>query len=67
MGRTCIIHGGVEKCVQNFGLRNLNRRDDPEDLSIDGRIILESILKKYDGRVWAGLIWLRIVTIGGLL
>jgi hypothetical protein len=30
-------------------------------------IMLKWILKKYDGRVWIGLIWLRIGTNGGLL
>jgi hypothetical protein len=30
------------------------------DLDIDGRIVLLLILKKYDMRKWARLIWLRI-------
>jgi hypothetical protein len=34
---------------------------------IDGRIILKWILKKYNGREWAGFVWRRIRTIGGLL
>jgi hypothetical protein len=33
----------------------------------DGRIILKSILKKWDDRMWTGVIWLRIETSGGLL
>jgi hypothetical protein len=30
------------------------------ELGIDDKIILISILKKWDGEVWTGLIWLRI-------
>jgi hypothetical protein len=38
-----------------------------EDLVIDGRIILQLILQKQDGKLWTGFIWLRIGTIGGNL
>jgi hypothetical protein len=33
-----------------------------EGLDIDGRIILEWVLREWDGRAWSGLIWLRIGT-----
>jgi hypothetical protein len=30
-----------------------------QDIALDGRIILKSIFKKWDGEVWTGLMWLR--------
>jgi hypothetical protein len=38
-----------------------------EGKRLDGRIILKSILKKWDMRLWAGFIWLRTGTSGWLL
>jgi hypothetical protein len=39
-----------------------------EDKRVDRIIlILKLTLKKYDGRVWIGCMWLRIGTSGGLL
>jgi hypothetical protein len=35
------------------------------DPSIDGRIILRRIFRKWDVGVWTGLSWLRIETVGG--
>jgi hypothetical protein len=32
------------------------------DLGIDGKIILEGILREYGGKMWTGCIWLRIWT-----
>jgi hypothetical protein len=38
-----------------------------EDPSVDGRIILRWIFKKWDVEVWAGWSWLRIGTVYGHL
>jgi hypothetical protein len=46
---------------------SMREGDHLEYPGVDGRIILKYFLKKWDGRTWAGLIWLRIVTGGGLL
>jgi hypothetical protein len=41
---------------------NMKGRDNAEDLSVDGKIILKWILGKVGGKVRTGCIWLRIRT-----
>jgi len=38
-----------------------------EDPSVDGRIIIRSIFRKWDVGVWTGSSWLRIGTVDGHL
>jgi hypothetical protein len=45
-----------------FRFENLKKRDNSGYLDVDGRIILQSILRKYGEKVWFGFIWLRAVT-----
>jgi hypothetical protein len=45
-----------------FWLENLEGRDHSEEFGIDGKIILEWILRKLGGKVWSGFIWLRTGT-----
>jgi hypothetical protein len=41
--------------------------DDFGNLIVDGRIILKQIFKKYSGKTWTGLIWLRMGTSNEIL
>ena len=50
-----------------FWWESLKERDHLEYLDIDGKIILKSILKKYNGSMWTGSIWLRTGTSDSIL
>ena len=49
-----------------FRWGNLRKRDQLEDLVVDGRVIVKWILRSRL-RAWTGLVWLRTRTSGGLL
>jgi hypothetical protein len=48
-----------------FWWENLRQRDHLEDPSVEGRIILKLIFRKWDMEAWTGMIWHRIETGGG--
>jgi hypothetical protein len=56
---------GKREAYTGFWWGNLKERDHLEDPSIDGRIILGWIFRKWDMGVWTGSSWLRIGTGGG--
>jgi hypothetical protein len=62
-------HIASKKCrnANNVLVAKHERKNHLGNLGVDGKIILKSILKKYEGNVWAGLIRLRIEINGGQL
>jgi hypothetical protein len=66
IGGSCSMHGKYKKYIKIWS-GNLKGRYYSEDLGIDGKIILEWVLGKWDGKVWTGCIWLRIGISGRFL
>jgi hypothetical protein len=57
-------HRRGEKWIHNFGWKNPVQS---EDLGADESKILQWILWIQSGRLWTGIFWLRMETVGGLL
>jgi hypothetical protein len=60
-----MMYAGEERRILVL-LVQLKERDHLEDPGIE-TIILKQNLKKWDDKVWTGLIWLRTCTNGGFL
>jgi hypothetical protein len=58
---------GEMRNVYKILVEKLKGRDHPEDIDVDGKITLEWILRKGNGKMWTGFIWFRIGTGGALL
>ena len=48
-------------------LGNLNETCRLKDVGVKGRIIINWVLRKQDGRAWTEFIWVRIGISGGVL
>jgi hypothetical protein len=57
IGEACSIYGRQERCIQGFGGENVRERNHLGDLGVDGRIIVEWILKKVG---WGGMHWIEL-------
>jgi hypothetical protein len=57
---------GKREVHTGFWWGDLREGDHLGDPGVDSRIILKLIFKKWN-RAWAGLNWLRIGTVGGIL
>jgi hypothetical protein len=57
----------MRKAYTQFSLENMMVRQNLEDLRVDGKIILNYIVKKQDGKVCSDLIWPRTGKNGRLL
>jgi hypothetical protein len=58
MGGACSTYG--DRYIRRFRWESLKKREHVQDLIVDGRTHLICIFRKWDGKAWTGLIWLRI-------
>jgi len=62
MGREC----GMD-VVEGKGIWGSGGENQSKEIVVNGQIMLKLILKKQDWRVWTGLNWLKLRTVGELL
>jgi hypothetical protein len=53
-----VVRVGEIRNAYKILVGNLKGKDHSKDLGVDGRIILEWTLGKYDGKIWTGCIYL---------
>jgi hypothetical protein len=58
---------GIGEAYTEILWGNLKERDHWGDPSVDGKMILRWIFKKWGVELWTGLSWLMIETVGGHL
>jgi hypothetical protein len=56
-----------DKNVYEILIGKLEWRNHLEDLGVDEKVLLESVIEKQGGKVWTGCIWFMTGTSGGLL
>jgi hypothetical protein len=57
----------MHACIQSFDEEICRKKAALEDASVNWRIILKWFLKQYDEMAWTEIMWVRVVTICGLL
>jgi hypothetical protein len=57
-----VARTGKRRGVYGVSVGNLRERAHLEDSGTDGKIILRSIFRKWNGGAWTGIVWLRIGT-----
>jgi hypothetical protein len=62
-----VAHTGGARSSYKISVGKSERKNHFEDHGEDGRIILELILEKQNGKLWTGFNWLRTGTSGGLM
>jgi hypothetical protein len=66
MDRAYSTNAGEKECI--YIIRGKARRKDHQEVQdIGGPLKFKRILGRQNGKFWAGLVWLRIGTSGGLL
>jgi hypothetical protein len=68
MGEARTTWWGEGRCIQRFGVENGRARDNLENLSLDGRLIVQGVFKRWNGvmeyidvaqyRGRSGLLWM---------
>jgi hypothetical protein len=58
------MYGGRREVHTEFWWRNVKERDCFGELGVDGRSVLKWVINKLEGRLWTGLIRLKLGTSG---